>query len=172
MSRFYDYDDYEGGGRAKKIIFWACIAVVAALIISAFVAISVKLEKLETFEEVPTSAYSRGVLDDATGKVDSEDEDTLGIYTSQFFTVDGIKCVIADEAEISYQINWYDEDKNFISVSNFTEDFNAVTDADTIPEDAEFFKVEILPNDDADGKIGAFEVSKYAKMLTVTYDKK
>ena len=171
MSNFYDYEDYEGG-KGKKIIFWVCIAVAAFLIISAFVAISVKLEKLETFEEVPTSAYSRGVLDDATGKVDSEDEDTLGIYTSQFFTVDGIKCVIADDAEISYSINWYDEDKHFISVSTLTDDFNAVTDADTIPEDAEFFKIEIHPNDDSDGKIGTFEVSKYAKMLTVTYDKK
>lgn len=171
MSNFYDYDDYEGG-KGKKIIFWICIAVAAVLIISAFVAISVKLEKLETFEEVPTSAYDRGVLSDTTGKVDKDDDDALGIYTTSFFTVDGVKCVIGEDAAISYQINWYDEDKNFISVTTHTDDFNALTDADTIPEDAEFFKIEIHPNDDEDGKIGTFEVSKYAKMLTVTYDKK
>lgn len=171
MSNFYDYYDYEGG-KAKKVIFWIFVAVAAVLIISAFIAISVKLEKLETFEEVSTSAYSRGVLDDTTGKVNDDDEDAVGIYTSKFFTVDGIKCVIADDAEISYQINWYDEDKNFISVSTLTEDFNAITDADSIPENAEFFKIEIHPGDDDDGEIGAFEVSKYAKMLTVTYDKK
>ena len=171
MSNFYDYDEYEGG-KSKKVIFWICIAVAAVLIISAFVAITLKLEKLETFEEIPKSAYARGILDDTTGKIDSDDEDYSGIHTSKFFTVSGIKCMIAEDAEISYQINWYDEDKNFISVTTHTEDFNALTDADTIPEDAEFFKIEIHPNDDADGKVGTLEVSKYAKMLTVTYDKK
>ena len=61
MSRIKDTfnQTFAEGGKGRQITFWVCIALAAILIVSAFVAIAIKLDKLETFEEVPTSAYAR-----------------------------------------------------------------------------------------------------------------
>ena len=119
MSRIKDTfnQTFAEGGKGRQITFWVCIALAAILIVSAFVAIAIKLDKLETFEEVPTSAYARGSLDDTTGKIDADEADYSGIHTEGFYTVSGLKCLLNEDASISYQINWYDENKNFISAS-------------------------------------------------------
>ena len=59
MSRIKDTfnQTFSEGGKGRQITFWVCIALAAILIVSAFVAIAIKLDKLETFEEIPTSAY-------------------------------------------------------------------------------------------------------------------
>ena len=173
MSRIKDTfnQTFAEGGKGRQITFWVCIALAAILIVSAFVAIAIKLDKLETFEEIPTSAYARGALDDTTGKIDADEADYGAIHTEGFYTVSGLKCLLSEDASISYQINWYDQNKNFISVSNFTSDYDSATDG-RVPEDAEYCKIEIHPNDDKDGDVSSLEVSKYAKMLTVRVDKK
>lgn len=161
--------EYENN-RGKRLIFWIATIVAAVLIISAFIAVAIKLDKLETTKTLSTSSYAVGVLDDTTGKHDAYSEDESGIYTKEFITVDGLVCKLVEDAEISYQINWYASNKSFISVSSHTEDFNALTDA--VPEGAAYCKIEIFPNSDDDGIVSRTELRKYAEMLTVTFAKK
>ena len=158
----------------KKIIFIIVIALVAVLATIVCVSIFKRLDKVETTKTVGTFAtYEIGKLDDETGRAykknqieDVEDYDQW-IHLKSYINADGIKCEIAEKAKIAYQINFYDEDYQFISVMDLTDDYSGTAN----PEGAKYVIIEIKPLADPDGVVSASEVSGYAKLLTVTYNK-
>ena len=150
--------------------------VLTIVLVSVFVAIAFgmfslfkRVDKLEPTKTVSSSAYTRGLLDDETGKLprDSEDIDYSGIHMKDYINADGLTCEIAEKAKIRYEINFFDEDYHFISVSKKTTDYAG----DENPEGAVFALIEIIPTAEPDGIVSSNEVSKYAKLLTVTYNK-
>ncbi len=145
-----------------------CIAIIVGvlLIIGTLIGLIVKVNNLEKTKTISSTSYSRGLLDDQTGKLPSE-VDYSGIHTDDYIKVDGLKCELKENAEISYQINWYDTNKTFIGVTDHTENF----DGTSIPENAKYCKIEIIPEDDNDGTVSVLEVYTYAKQLTVTVNK-
>lgn len=145
------------------------VALSVALTVFGFISLFKKVDNLEPTKTVSSSAYARGLLDDSTGKLpkDSEDIDYSGIHMKEFITVDGLKCEIAEDGDIKYEINFFDEDHQFISVSKRTTDYDGTEN----PEGAKFALIEIIPTADADGIVNSSEVRNYAKQLTVTYNK-
>ena len=156
--------------RKGNIILTVALVAVIALGTFGFINLFKRVDNLEPTKTVSSSAYARGLLDDTTGKLpkDSEDVDYSGIHMKEFITVDGLKCELAEDAKIKYTINFFDEDYEFISVTN---KMNTNYDGTNNPEGAKFALIEIMPTADADGIVNSSEVRGYANQLTVTYNK-
>ena len=83
-----------------------------------------------------------------------------------FHEVDGLTCELDEKSNITYEINFYTEDEEFISSTGSLE---ADFDGTSIPENAKYFKVEITPTNDAE--VSFFEINNYASQLTVKVNK-
>ena len=156
-------------GHKRSAILSVILAVIVTLGAVGIISLFKRVENLETVEKVSWTQYARGLLDDTTGKLprDAEDIDYSGIHMKSFIKADGLKCEIADNGQIKYEINWFDEDYQFIQVDKFTTDY----DGDNNPAGAVFALIEIKPLADADGIVSSGEVFEYARRLTVTYNK-
>ena len=155
--------------RKSSLILTIILAFVVVLGAIGFVSLFKRVDKLEPTKTVSVSQYARGLLSDTTGRLpkDSTDIDYSGIHMKSYINADGLICEIAKDAKIKYEINFYDEDYQFISVSKMTTDY----DGESNPEGAKFAMIEIIPTADPDGEVSTFEVVGYAKLLTVTYNK-
>lgn len=120
-----------------------------------------------TTETVNTFMYTRGAITSAGKIVESKES----LYMEDMQTVSSMKIEIEDEnATITYKVAFYDKDKKFLSMSDSTaEDFDILK----IPESSCYFRVVITPNE-VDGeavKLNIFNMGKYTKQLSVSYDK-
>lgn len=95
-------------------------------------------------------------------------ESRKAICTKDFMNVNGLEITLEENANITYTVTFYDKDSKFVEqIGPFSDDF----DADTIPENAEYFRVTVVPNqvDGEDVIVNAFTVNKYAKQINITY---
>ena len=115
-------------------------------------------------------------MDDEDGKTllkDGNKNDNTGIYTRDYISYDGFAVELDEDAKVKYQVNFYDEDYQFLGVTSYvTADYSS----DVIPvaideDDVKYVRVEVLPTADKDGKVSLFEVNTYANMLKLTYNK-
>lgn len=113
-----------------------------------------------------TFGYERGSVSTTDG---SELSGTTSIRTKELISVEELVCDYDEkDALITYQIFYYDEDEEFLSVSEvLNADYNA-EDVD-LPEGATYARIVITPT--SDSEITASEVSDYAGELTVEYKK-
>ena len=151
--------------KTKKVakIVGMILAVVVTL--GAVVAIASKCDSEKT-KELGAFDYKIGQLSDIDGK--SIKDDKSGLVSKDIYDIDGLTVELEKDAEVKYQLNFYDADKEWLSVSTYEEDFDGdqVETLKTIG--AEYVRIEIIPLDDEDGKVGIFEKSTYVKQLTVT----
>ena len=151
--------------RHKKLdrVKWAAVLIVALALIVAVAALFVKLDRQTTTTTIGGEAYSIGTIDE-TGEYAEGD---TAIYLRNGITTDGLKCELADDAQIKYQLFFYDVDGAFLAASEeLTSDWNG-----SVPEGAESVKIMITPTEDEDGKVSLIEVLGYADQLTVTVNK-
>ena len=151
--------------RHKKLdrVKWAVVLIVALALIAAVAALFVKLDRQTTTTTIGGEAYSIGTIDE-TGEYAEGD---TAIYLRNGITTDGLKCELADDAQIKYQLFFYDADGAFLEASEeLTSDWNG-----SAPEGAESVKIMITPTEDEDGKVSLIEVLGYADQLTVTVNK-
>ena len=151
--------------RHKKLdmVKLAVVLIVALALIAAVAALFVKLDRQTTTTTIGGEAYSIGTIDE-TGEYAEGD---TAIYLRNGITTDGLKCELADDAQIKYQLFFYDADGAFLEASEeLTSDWNG-----SVPEGAESVKIMITPTEDEDGKVSLIEVLGYADQLTVTVNK-
>ena len=149
---------------------WIAVAVGGVVLAAAVIGLSVRVANSETTKELTASSYSVGLLDDTTGKKPTEDVDKGGLATKEYYKLDGLAIDLATDAEIKYQVNYYDEEKNFLTVQTLTVDFEAV-EIPELAQTAEYVKIEIIPMEDDDDSVSWFEKFGYVKQLTVTVAK-
>lgn len=152
--------------------------IAAVLVVGAFVSIIFKIDKLETTKTVGTFlTYEVGKLNDTTGKgykkadIENVDDYEEWMHLKEYINADGLKCELAEDAKIIYQVNFYDENYVFLGKVDCTTDYDFSKNTVESLTSAKFALIEISPTADPDGVISATELSKYAKMLTVTYNK-
>ena len=150
--------------KKSDMVKWIITFIVGLLLIAAVVALFVKLDRQTSTTTIGGEAYSIGTIDE---NGDYKEGDTA-IYLRKAITTDGLKCELKDDANIKYQLFFYDKDGEFISASaELTADY----DGTNIPETAESVKIMITPIEDEDGKVSLMEVLGYANQLTVTVNK-
>ena len=137
------------------LIVLSCILIFGAI----FGIIAMFSEDESTTKKVSPS-YAVGGLT-ADGKYMETKE---SIYTKDAFECVGLSITPVFTSTVSYEVFFYNEDSGFISKSG------KLTDAyNERPELAKYARVVITPNDDTD--IKWYEVSGYAKQLTIEVDK-
>ena len=81
---------------------------------------------------------------------------------------DGLKVELQDDAKVTYELFFYDEENAFISSTGaLSTDFLGLT----VPINAETAKIVITPTEDEDGFISLTEVIGYASQVTVTMNR-
>ena len=139
---------------------WVISFVLIAVLIIGLAGVIIKLIGDEP-KVVRPSAYKVATLNDEGKEIESEEH----ICTKDFYTVDGLKCELEDDAEITYQLFFYTENETFISSTGIYE----TEYREYPPSGAKYFKVVITPKSDA--KITSIEKRSYAKQLTITIEK-
>ena len=109
-------------------------------------------------KKVSDLAFSIGGLDGA-GNYKNTD---ASIYTKNAFECQGLECTLDFDAEIWYQIYFYDQNNEFVHT---TGKLTGAFVKDSVPFFAKYARIVITPNDD--DKVSTLEVLKYAKQLNV-----
>lgn len=148
----------------RSKFFSILMTLVLIALVGAVIGLGIKLDRQTTTNRIGGEAYSIGAIDEKGEVKNSE----LSIYTRDGVSVKGLKCELAKDAKIKYQIFYYDKDGKFVSSSaELTADFNGTG----IPATAETAKIVITPTDDKDGKVTITEILGYAGQLTVQYSR-
>lgn len=150
---------------AKTIVKWVAIGVGTILSIGAVTGIVTALANPATEKTLGSSAYARYILDDETGE--ALKEKASGLSTKSYYQLDGLKITL-EEADVTYQVNYYDSDYKFMGVETYTADYQESEITSMQAQGAEYVRIEILPKNDTDGEIGIFEKGKYVDQIKVT----
>ena len=154
----------------KKYIKWGAIALGAVFAVGATAAIAVAVTKSqEDTRKLNVTDYACYALVDETGLADKENKGNIS--SRGFYTIDGFKADIDKDAEVTYQLNFYDEDKVFLSVQNYSKDFNGSEISSLKSQGVCYVRVEIIPLADSDGEVSYLELPGYVSQLKVTIQK-
>lgn len=151
----------------KGKLKWLLTIVSVVLSIATLVAVCVGLNNLADTKSVNNGDYSIGAISE-TGKIV---ESKQSAYMKDAESVDGLTIDIDEEtATITYKVAFYDEDGNFISM---TESMESDFDANNIPENADTFRVMITPYqvDGENVELNIFNMGKYTSQLDVSFNK-
>ena len=137
------------------------LVLLTVLVISAIISLGVRLGSSQSYTSLNSNAYVVGSLD-ASGEFQ---KDPTTFVTEDFIEVDGLQVSVKEDAEVSYKLYFFNEDKEFISATNsWGVDYNS-----TIPEDAEFFKISISHETDLD--ISLADIINYSSQVNVKFYK-
>ena len=161
--------------RKKSSIALIISIVVGIIVIGSVIGLSARMDKLDTTKTVGTfMTYEVGKLDQETGKgmsksaiEDCEDYDGY-MHLKSYINADGLTVKLAEKAKVEYKVYYFDESYQPVSNTGWlTEDYTAIS----VSSDIKYAMVEVAPTADPDGIISNIEITTYAKMLTVTYNK-
>ena len=148
---------------AADTINWVIIFLLMIGVIGAVVTLFVMLDRNTTVTEIGAEQYIIGGLDDEGAAAEGD----TSIVTRGTFTTDGLKVELTDEANVTYELYFYDGEDNFISSTGaLSADFNG-----EVPENAESAKCVITPTADEDGKVDLLEVLGYAGQVTISINR-
>lgn len=154
---------------AKKQDFWKWLAIGlgGVLLIGATVALT-KGADSDT-RTLGVGDYAIYALDDVTGLADKENKGNLS--SNAFYSIDKFDVELAKDAQIKYQLNFYNANKEFIKMETRSNDFDRAEIEGLKGQGVAYVRVEILPIGDVDGVVSIFEKSGYVEQLTVTVKK-
>lgn len=154
--------------RRKHNIKWVItiISFVMSLVMFGAFIFGIFNKSDKTTDDMGLFDWGIGTVDEGGKVVDSK----KSAYTKDLESVNGLEITLDDDATVTYKVAFYDEDKNYISV---TEVLDENYDATLTPENAKYFRVVVTPYqvDGEDVKINVFNVNKYVKQLDVTFSK-
>ena len=156
----YELRRHKAADTAKWIVVFVLLLATICAVISLFF----MLDRQTTTTEIGAEQYIIGGLDAEGAAVEGD----TSIVTRDTFTTDGLKVELADEAEVTYELYFYDADGEFVSK---TAALSADFDGSAIPENAASAKCVITPIADEDGKVSLTEVLNYAGQVTVTVNR-
>ena len=150
--------------KRSDTVKWVIIFLLVIGIIGAVVALFVQMDRQTTVTELGPEAYMIGALDEEGKAADGD----ASIVTRKAFTTDGLKVELQDDAKVTYELFFYDEENAFISSTGaLSTDFLGLT----VPINSETAKIVITPTEDEDDFISLTEVIGYASQVTVTINR-
>lgn len=158
---------------AKKVKGW--VVGVAALMLGA-VAIGVVVKAQDKTEELGWRHYEVGAISDEGKDVELEKDSVLSFRTKKLVEYNELNISFEKDSGYTASVYFYDEDETYLSNVQIGEgeEFSwDDRDGYSVPETAEYVRVVVtLPEDeDEDGEISLFELWKYQKNVTITYEK-
>lgn len=152
----------EKNGVVKKVAIGAAIGVG----VLAFVGLAVKVNRMDKTDTLsPTFAYEQGLLSTTDG---TQVKGKTAIRTKDFISLDGFKVDLKDDASVTYQLFYYNENDEFVSAS---EELSADYDVATASLSGTEKKVRIVVTPKNDPEVSIFEIAGYASELDVEWNK-
>ena len=152
----------------RKIVTIILVVFIFAGCVAGLVALGRNKNK-----KISASSFSVGELDEQTGSYVSS---KTAIYTKGLIECQGLKIVPDFDAELSYQVFYYNYDEIYIGC---TPVYEGKTYNEEVPSLAKYCRIVAYPeqvdndgNPDSNFKVNVFNKTKYANKLTVTVDKK
>lgn len=153
--------------RSKASLVVSIVAVLLSVLTVLGLAIGIGNSKI-TSTNVKAFDYKNGAINES-GKVIESNESAVLKSTK---TVKDMSIELDEEtATITYKVAFYDEEGNFLSM---TQAQSGDFDVTAVPENASTFNVMITPNDvDGDAvKLDMFNRGKYVKQLKISFARK
>ena len=164
--------------RKKSSIALIISIVVCVLLVVGGITIFSRLDKVETTKTVGTfMTYEVGKLDSTTGKgmgksaIEECDDYQSYMHLRTYINPDGLKVKVNDNATVQYKIYFYDEHYALVSSTNWLDSDFKIADYQDYDSTFKYALVEVTPTSDPDGVISGTEITKYAGMLTISYNK-
>ena len=146
----------------KKIGIILLVLVLLALAGGTIFSI-VKITSNETSKTVSALSFQIGNLNES-GRFNKNDTSTM--VTKDMLKLEDIEIILPEDSGVVYKVFYFDEDGEFISSSEYldTHEFK-----DEPAEGATQVKIVVKPV--SDPEISFFEISKYAKQITIKVSK-
>lgn len=153
--------------KTKRII--SVIAILIALALGIFAA--VKINKLEKTKNLGLTAYTIGGIGETDGKEASSD---YALRTDYLEAAKFNKITLADKADVTYQVFYYDVEKNFVGKTDVqSAELNEISKTVTVSGasvNVKYFRVLVKIPESKD-KVTLLNKNTYVKQITVTLDK-
>lgn len=147
----------------KNKIKWILTIVSFVLSLATIIGVLFAFGNMAETKNLSSTDYHIGMIDDGGKIVESR----KSIY-SDLITTEDMEITLDENANITYKVVFYDEEEKFVSATETLE-----TDYDTTatPENAEYFRIVITPNqvDGEDIILNVFNMGKYTKMVNVQF---
>ena len=108
--------------------------------------------------------YEIGALSDTTGKKLKDDKG--GLVSKDMYAIDDFSVEMGKDTDVKYQLNFYDEEKEWKSAVTYKRDFDGEEVEALKAQGIAYVRVEIIPLEDEE--VSVWEMRGYAKQLTVT----
>ena len=152
--------------KTKKLFKGVGIVLAIAFTCGCLTALASRADSDDT-KELNVFDYEIGALSDTTGKKIKNDKS--GLVSKDMYEIEGLTVELEKKADVMYQLNFYDEDKAWVKVETYKQDFDGAEEFDTLKaQGIEYAKVEIIPLDDDDDEVSVFEKRGYVKQINVT----
>lgn len=153
--------------KVRRIIIG--VAVVLALVL-AIVAMA-KIGKIEKTKELGLTSFEIGTLNASDGK---EAKSNFAFRTDYQKSAKFNKIELAEDADVTYVIYYYNADKKFIGKSNAlsaaTTELPATQTVDSASENVRYYRVAVLVPDTKD-EVTLLNLNSYVKQITITVNK-
>lgn len=153
--------------KTRNILFTSLIAVLLVTTVIAFL----KIGKLEKTKDLGLTAYEIGTLNEADGK---EAKSDFAFRTDYQKAAKFNKITLAEDADITYVIYYFNADKKFIGKSNAlsaeTTELPSTQTVGSATENVRYYRVVAIVPDTKD-EVTLLNLSSYAKQITVTVNK-
>lgn len=138
----------------------AIIVIVVLVAVVALVIASMATRNNDKDYKEINPLFTRGALNEEGVEVKETDK----LVTMSFFKCRGLKITLEKEAELTYEVFYYDEDKQFIeSTGALEEDYEGA-----VPDEAIYAKIVITPQLEKEDQIPLLDIAKISKKLTIS----
>lgn len=153
---------------AKTKKMFTSLAIIGLII--AVIAIGVKVGKMEKTKELGVMSYAAGTLDTNGKEATSDYALRTGFLEAKKFD----KIVIDEKADITYQVFYYNADKELIYVTDSLNadltEIPATKEVNSVTQKVSYYRVVIKVPESKD-KVTLLNRNDYIKQLTVTVKK-
>ncbi len=138
-------------------------AALALVLILGVVGGCIALTKIDT-KTVSSLSFNRGDLTEQGTYLKSD----TAIYTEDLFECQGLTVTLDFESNLEYRVFYYREDKSIIDATERLKEDYSKSDSYA---NAKYARIVVYPFLEKNEKIGAFDVNKHARMLTIKVNK-
>lgn len=145
-----------------KWLDWV-VAGVATVAIALSAGALAKVSSMETTKDIGFTNYSVGIIEEDG----SFDKSVKQAVVSDYLSVEGFNITTLEDATVTVDLHFFNEDKEFLSTLETVEEFTSESE---LPEGAKYVRVEITPTEDEDG-VSIFELPGYVAQVEVVVAK-
>lgn len=153
--------------KTRSLLLTVIIAVLLVTTVVAFV----KISKIEKTKDLGVTAFEIGILNAEDGK---EAKSDFALRSSYQKADKFNKITLAEDADVTYQIFYFNADKKFIGKSNaLSAETTELTKTFTVSgatENVRYYRVVVIVPDTKD-EVTILNMNSYLKQITVTINK-